>query len=176
MAQAEDNKAAEAKDAKDAADSSAADDAAAIRRRADALYRGVGIAALTMSQTREYGGIFLGDLRRVVAPPVALNQYRIVQDRDGNTAGFFAWAKVGAEVRERLMVGRPALRFGEWQSGGEIVVMVAAATSDDARRKMLRALLKDDFVGVDRVWLADPFGGSLGKGLVLFAAAGAEVE
>lgn len=157
-------------------DNSAPDNAAAMRRQADALYRGIGIAAMAMARTKEYGGVFVGDLRRAVAPPVVLNQYRIVHDKSGKTAGFFAWAKVSEQVRERLMLGRPALRFGEWQSGAEIVVMIAAAASDNARRKMLQALLKDDFAGSEKVWIADAYGGSEGKGLALFAAAGAEVE
>ena len=76
-----------------------------LRRGADALFQGVGAAAMVLARAEEYLGLFLGDLRMVVVPPVVLRQYRIVQDKKGGNVGFVAWARVNDKVRDRLRGG-----------------------------------------------------------------------
>ena len=141
-----------------------------LRRGADALFQGVGAAAMVMARAEEYRGLFLGDLRRMVVPPVVLQQYRIVQDKKGGNVGFVAWARVDGKVRDRLMRGRAALKFEEWQCGDETAVMILAAPSRTAGRKMLQAMLGEDFAGHNKVWIAPVFGAR--GGMELFAADG----
>ena len=141
-----------------------------LRRGADALFRGVGAAAMVMARAEEYRGLFLGDLRRMVVPPVVLRQYRVVQNSKGENTGFVAWARVNDKVRDRLMRGRAALKFEEWQCGEETAVMVLAAPSRTAGRKMLQAMLGGDFADHKKVWIAPVFGAR--GGMELFAADG----
>ncbi len=130
-------------------------DIESLRRGIDAMHRGVGEAATVMARDEKYREMFLGDLRRLVMPPVLLNQYRIVRDGKDRTVGFAAWARVNEKTQQRLMRGRLTLKLDEWQNGDETAVMIVAAPSEAAGRKILRALQKEDFAEHKKVWVAN---------------------
>ena len=119
------------------------------------LQRGVGEAAIFLSGHQEFGGMFLSDLLRVVMPPVMLNQYRIIRDRSGRTAGFVSWALASEEVVARLMRGQFKLRSDDWRSGDTLVVMDVAAPSAEAGRRFLMELRRQEFADKE-VWVLHP--------------------
>ena len=102
-------------------------DSEAARQGLKNLQRGVGEVAILMASHPVYGGLFLSDLRRVVAPPVLFNQYRIIRNQQARTLGFVSWALVNEAVLKRLMKGLLKLRFQDWQSGDNAVIMDVAA-------------------------------------------------
>jgi len=125
----------------------------ALRRKLATLERAIGEAALLMMHHPAYRYRHLGDLRRLVLPPVLLNQYKFVRDRKDRTIGFVAWAPVSDKVRSRLLEGHLALRLPEWSGGEHIVIMAAIAPTPSIQQKILREMAKTEFSGKE-VWHA----------------------
>ena len=130
-------------------------DSEAARQGFKNLQRGVGEVAILMASHPVYGGLFLGDLRRIVVPPVLFNQYRIIRNQQARTLGFVSWAMVNEAVLKRLMKGLLKLRFQDWQSGDNAVIMDVAAFTPEAGQRMLAEVKKSEFAET-RLWNSCP--------------------
>ena len=90
-----------------------------------------------------------------MAPPVLFNQYRIIRNQQARTLGFVSWALVNEAVLKRLMKGLLKLRFQDWQSGDNAVIMDVAAFTPAAGRHMLAEVKKSEFAKT-HLWISRP--------------------
>lgn len=118
------------------------------------LQRGLGEVCLLMAAHPLYGGLFLGDIRRVVMMPVLLNQYRIIRNKQDRTLGFISWARVSEAVHKRLMQGVLKLQDKDWNGGELAVVMDVVAPDAAAGARMLREV-KQTLFAEQPLWVVD---------------------
>lgn len=74
------------------------------------------VVGLAMSSPL-HRNITLAELALLVAPPLQLNQYRLLSS-DGQIVGYLSWARVSDEVSKKLSASMLyRLQPNEWQSG-----------------------------------------------------------
>lgn len=101
-------------------------------------------------QSPQHRHLLLSDLEWRVIPPIALQQYRLVQHK-GAPAGFISWALVDEKTEQRLQQPDFRLRLQDWKSGERvwIIDVVAPATQAPALIEKVKAeLFKDREVKV----------------------------
>ena len=89
-----------------------------------------------------------------MAPPVLFNQYASSATNSAHL-GFVSWALVNEAVLKRLMKGLLKLRFQDWQSGDNAVIMDVAAFTPAAGRHMLAEVKKSEFAKT-HLWISRP--------------------
>lgn len=79
-----------------------------------------------MSQSALHKQFFISDLEWLVMTPVLLQQFRLFY-ADDKPIGVVFWARVSAEVEQRLTDGVSKLRPQDWKSGDRLWVVEAIA-------------------------------------------------
>lgn len=82
-------------------------------------------------QSPQHRHLLLSDLEWRVIPPIALQQYRLVQHK-GAPAGFLSWAFVDEETEQRLQQPDFRLRPQDWKSGDRLWVIDVVAPPQQA--------------------------------------------
>jgi cytolysin-activating lysine-acyltransferase len=93
-------------------------------------------------QSPQHRHLLLSDLEWRVIPPIALQQYRLVQHK-GAPAGFISWALVDEETEQRLQQPDFRLRPQDWKRGERvwIIDVVAPAAQAEALIEKVKAEL-----------------------------------
>ena len=90
-----------------------------------------GQAVSIFMQSPQHRHLLLSDLEWRVIPPIALQQYRLVQHK-GTPAGFISWALVDAETEQRLQQPDFRLRLQDWKSGERVWIIDVVAPAAQA--------------------------------------------
>lgn len=98
-----------------------------------------GQAVSLFMQSPQHRHLLLSDLEWRVIPPIALQQYRLVQHR-GTPAGFISWALVDEATEKRLQQPDFRLRPQDWTSGKRVWIVDIVAPA--AQKEMLVEKLK----------------------------------
>lgn len=112
----------------------------------------------TMMQSPQHRHLLLSDLEWRVIPPIALQQYRLVQ-RNGTPAGFVSWALVSEAVEEQLQQPDFRLRPQDWKSGERVWIVDVVAPPQQAPvliEKVKAELFKDREVKLRKGLVAEP--------------------
>jgi cytolysin-activating lysine-acyltransferase len=99
----------------------------------------------TMMQSPAHRHLLLSDLEWRVIPPIALQQYRLVQHK-GAPAGFISWAFVDEETEQRLQQPDFRLRPQDWKSGERVWIIDVVTPPQQAKAlvdKLTAELFKD---------------------------------
>jgi len=89
---------------------------------------------------------FMADIDWLLLPPVVLDQCRLYTKNEIPFA-FFTWAKVSAEVDQRLRSGMQRIAPHEWQSG-EHIWLIDIVTPFGQLEEMIADLHKTQFPGL----------------------------
>lgn len=81
-----------------------------------------GQAVSIFMQSPQHRHLLLSDLEWRVIPPIALQQYRLVQHK-GAPAGFISWALVDEETEQRLQQPDFRLRPQDWKCGERVWII-----------------------------------------------------
>lgn len=100
-----------------------------------------GQAVSIFMQSPQHRHLLLSDLEWRVIPPIALQQYRLVQHK-GTPAGFISWALVDEETEQRLQQPDFRLRPQDWKSGGRVWIIDVVAPA--AQKEMLVEKVKEE--------------------------------
>jgi cytolysin-activating lysine-acyltransferase len=90
-------------------------------------------------QSPQHRHLLLSDLEWRVIPPIALQQYRLVQHKN-TPAGFISWALVDEATEQRLQQPDFRLRPQDWNNGERVWVVDIVAPA--AQREMLIGKVK----------------------------------
>lgn len=104
-----------------------------------------GQAVSTFMQSPQHRHLLISDLEWRVIPPIALQQYRLVQHK-GTPAGFVSWALVDEETEQRLQQPDFRLRLQDWRSGQRVWIIDVVAPAAQAPvliEKVKAELFKD---------------------------------
>ena len=108
--------------------------------------RAVGEVLLLLGAHPLYEQLFLAEIKERILPPMALRQFRVARDKDGNTVGYVSWAFVNEEVDARLKKAVEGLKAGrlseapkitkeEWKCGELFLIMDSVGVSlEDSKR------------------------------------------
>lgn len=108
--------------------------------------RAVGEALLFLGSHPFYEQLFLEEIKERILPPMALKQFRVARDKDGNTVGYVSWAFVNEEVNARLSKAAESIKAGqlaespkitkeEWKCGELFLIMDSVGVSlEDSKR------------------------------------------
>jgi len=90
-------------------------------------------------QSPQHRHLLLSDLEWRVIPPIALQQYRLVQHKN-TPAGFISWALVDEATEQRLQQPDFRLRPQDWNNGERVWIVDIVAPA--AQKDMLVAKVK----------------------------------
>lgn len=95
-----------------------------------------------LSQSPAHRHLFLADLEWLIAPPMALRQFRIFH-HDQKPIAVALWASVSDEVDKELAAGRARLRPDEWKSGKNLWLIDLVAPSIPHGSKAAEVLVQE---------------------------------
>ncbi len=98
-----------------------------------------GQAVSLFMQSPQHRHLLLSDLEWRVIPPIALQQYRLVQHKN-TPAGFISWALVDEATEQRLQQPDFRLRPQDWNNGERVWIVDIVAPA--AQKEMLIAKVK----------------------------------
>ncbi len=108
--------------------------------------RALGEALLFLGAHPLFEQLFLGEIEERVLPPVALRQFRLIREESGAVLAYVSWARMGGESLRRFADGEPLSR-GDWNSGGELVIMDAVAPTPEMSVKAAEKVRKEALDG-----------------------------
>ncbi|WP_193371163.1 toxin-activating lysine-acyltransferase [Pelagibius marinus] len=91
-----------------------------------------GQAVSIFMQSPQHRHLLISDLEWRLIPPIALQQYRLVQHK-GTPAGFVSWALVDEETEERLQQPDFRLRPQDWKCGERVWIIDVVAPAAQAQ-------------------------------------------
>ena len=86
------------------------------------------------------------DIEARILAPLLLRQFRLIRDENGGTLAFVSWAKMSEESLQRLKDGGQIARE-DWHSGGETVIVDAAAPTPEMALKAAEKVRREVFEG-----------------------------
>jgi len=113
----------------------------------------IGMVAGLMMDSPMHQHLFLADMKWLVIPAVALQQYRIFR-KDGIPVAYVSWAMISEETEARLMEGKMRLRPDEWKGGDRVWIIDLIAPFGGQQAIMMD--LKDKVFGGNIVKAMQP--------------------
>lgn len=98
-----------------------------------------------MTQSKTHRNFFISDLEWMVMPPVLLKQFRLFPGKT-QPLGCALWAKLSAEVEQRLEAGVARLAPQDWNSGDRLWLVELLAPFGH-QEKMIEDLKTTIFAG-----------------------------
>lgn len=112
------------------------------RRPRPTMSHMLGEVVWLLAQSRKHRHFALSDLEWMVAPPLALRQYRVFRDNN-RPVGVAFWAYVGEETDRKLTEGNHRLRPDEWKSGETLWLIDLVSPFSKPEKKYVDAMLTD---------------------------------
>ena len=87
-----------------------------------------------MMSSPDYSTYSLNDLRRTVLPPLSLNQYHLVRDKDGNPTCYASWAYLTKHAAHGFITKTRLLQPNDWAEGYELWMIDFISDDGDVRQ------------------------------------------
>jgi len=98
-----------------------------------------------LARHHPHSGRPLGKIHGHILSPIALGQYRLVRNQDGEAVGYASWAKVSPEAERKYVEGQGRPEPSEWQCGDVALLIDLVADDPKIAQSMVWRLKRDLF-------------------------------